>query len=238
MLAVAKEEERGEEDVGIFDFSNDDEDDGAISDMNYLDTTIQVSPIPTTRIYKDHHPSSSDWRFCRSAIQTRNVTEFAGTMGYVSTIPTTRTNHKRPSQACFLLLIKRSNPKRFFTALKDPSRIDAMRRRATDNLMPYQNGCKKDEFSLWKDEEEEYVCSTTRSLKLQTFLIEYHKVELSHGNEDYIKLLAAWYITPCQHLSLDNSSKSRKPNKYLVLNRHKGVNILLVQSFYVDEYHL
>ncbi|GKA80950.1 ribonuclease H-like domain-containing protein [Tanacetum coccineum] len=42
------------EDYSIFDFSRDDEDDGAVADMNNLDTTIQVSPIPTTRIHKDH----------------------------------------------------------------------------------------------------------------------------------------------------------------------------------------
>ncbi|GKD75589.1 ribonuclease H-like domain-containing protein [Tanacetum coccineum] len=42
------------EDVSIFDSSRDDEDDGAEADMNNLDTTIQVSPIPTTRINKDH----------------------------------------------------------------------------------------------------------------------------------------------------------------------------------------
>ncbi|GKF75389.1 hypothetical protein Tco_0224833 [Tanacetum coccineum] len=42
------------EDVSIFYFSRDDEDDGTEADMNNLDTTIQVSPIPTTRIHKDH----------------------------------------------------------------------------------------------------------------------------------------------------------------------------------------
>ncbi|GJR11153.1 putative ribonuclease H-like domain-containing protein [Tanacetum coccineum] len=42
------------EDDSIFDFSRDDEDDGAEADMNNLDTTIQVSPNPTTRIHKDH----------------------------------------------------------------------------------------------------------------------------------------------------------------------------------------
>ncbi|GKB94347.1 putative ribonuclease H-like domain-containing protein [Tanacetum coccineum] len=35
------------EDYSIFDFSRDDEGDGAEPDMNNLDTTIQVSPIPT-----------------------------------------------------------------------------------------------------------------------------------------------------------------------------------------------
>ncbi|GKA66039.1 hypothetical protein Tco_0765847 [Tanacetum coccineum] len=42
------------EDYNIFDFSSNDKDDGAEAYMNNLDTTIQVSPIPTTRIYKDH----------------------------------------------------------------------------------------------------------------------------------------------------------------------------------------
>ncbi|GKB34514.1 retrovirus-related pol polyprotein from transposon TNT 1-94, partial [Tanacetum coccineum] len=42
------------EDYSIFDLSSDDQEDGAEADMNNLDTTIQVSPIPTTRIHKDH----------------------------------------------------------------------------------------------------------------------------------------------------------------------------------------
>nr|GEU33084.1 hypothetical protein [Tanacetum cinerariifolium] len=42
------------EDISIFNFSNEDEDDGAEADMNDLDTIIQVSPISTTRIHKDH----------------------------------------------------------------------------------------------------------------------------------------------------------------------------------------
>ncbi|GJT57156.1 retrovirus-related pol polyprotein from transposon TNT 1-94 [Tanacetum coccineum] len=41
------------EDYSIFNFSRDDEDDGAEADMNNLDTTIQASPNPTTRIHKD-----------------------------------------------------------------------------------------------------------------------------------------------------------------------------------------
>ncbi|GJR93377.1 retrovirus-related pol polyprotein from transposon TNT 1-94 [Tanacetum coccineum] len=42
------------EDYSIFDFSRNDEDDGAEADMNNLDTIIQASSIPTTRIHKDH----------------------------------------------------------------------------------------------------------------------------------------------------------------------------------------
>ncbi|GKB27405.1 uncharacterized mitochondrial protein-like protein [Tanacetum coccineum] len=44
------------EDYSIFDYSNNDEDDGAEADMNNLDTTIQVSPIPN---YKNYHKTSS-----------------------------------------------------------------------------------------------------------------------------------------------------------------------------------
>nr|GEZ48443.1 hypothetical protein [Tanacetum cinerariifolium] len=42
------------EDVSIFNFSSVDKDDGTVANMNNLDTTIQVNPIPTTRIHKDH----------------------------------------------------------------------------------------------------------------------------------------------------------------------------------------
>ncbi|GKF31385.1 hypothetical protein Tco_0101183, partial [Tanacetum coccineum] len=41
-------------DDSIFDFSSNDKDDGVEADMNNLDTTIQVSLIPTIRIHKDH----------------------------------------------------------------------------------------------------------------------------------------------------------------------------------------
>nr|GEU33173.1 putative ribonuclease H-like domain-containing protein [Tanacetum cinerariifolium] len=62
------------EDVSIFNFSNDDEDDGIVADMNNLDTTIQVSPISTTRIYKDH-PLDQVIRDLHSATQTRMMSK-------------------------------------------------------------------------------------------------------------------------------------------------------------------
>nr|GEU72268.1 putative ribonuclease H-like domain-containing protein [Tanacetum cinerariifolium] len=60
------------EDVSIFNFSNDDEYDGAMADMNNLDTTIQVSPIPTKRIHKDH-PLDQVIRDLHSATQTKKM---------------------------------------------------------------------------------------------------------------------------------------------------------------------
>ncbi|GJW79344.1 putative ribonuclease H-like domain-containing protein [Tanacetum coccineum] len=60
------------EDVSIFDFSRDDEDDGVEVDINNLDTAIQVSHIPTTRIHKDH-PLDQVIEDLQSATQTRKM---------------------------------------------------------------------------------------------------------------------------------------------------------------------
>ncbi|GKG32683.1 hypothetical protein Tco_0430193, partial [Tanacetum coccineum] len=62
------------EDISIFDFSRDDEDDGAEADINNLDTTIQVSPIPTTRIHKDR-PLDQVIGDLQSATQTRKMSK-------------------------------------------------------------------------------------------------------------------------------------------------------------------
>ncbi|GJZ22450.1 putative ribonuclease H-like domain-containing protein [Tanacetum coccineum] len=58
----------------IFNFSRDDEDDDAVAGMNNLDTTIQVSPNPTTRIHKVH-PHDQVIEDLQSAIQTRKMSK-------------------------------------------------------------------------------------------------------------------------------------------------------------------
>ncbi|GKA13652.1 ribonuclease H-like domain-containing protein, partial [Tanacetum coccineum] len=55
-------------------YSDDDEDVGAEADINNLDTHILVSPIPTTRIHKDH-PVEQIIRDIYSAPQTRRMTK-------------------------------------------------------------------------------------------------------------------------------------------------------------------
>nr|GFC23932.1 hypothetical protein [Tanacetum cinerariifolium] len=42
------------QDTGIFSGAYDDEVEGAVADFNNLELTIVVSPIPITRIHKDH----------------------------------------------------------------------------------------------------------------------------------------------------------------------------------------
>ncbi|GKC41937.1 hypothetical protein Tco_1059659 [Tanacetum coccineum] len=75
------------EDDSIFDFSSDDEDDGALADMINLDTTIQVIGD------------------LQSATQTRKMSKNLEEHGFVSTIQQ-RTNHKDLQNylfACFVI---------------------------------------------------------------------------------------------------------------------------------------
>ncbi|GJX03117.1 putative ribonuclease H-like domain-containing protein [Tanacetum coccineum] len=112
------------EDYSIFDFSRDDEDDGAEADMNNLDTTIQVSPIPTTRIHKDH-PLDQVIGDLQSATQTRKMSKNLKEHGFVSTIQQ-RTNHKDLQNCLFACFLSQEEPKKVIHALKDPSWIEAM----------------------------------------------------------------------------------------------------------------
>ncbi|GJZ96184.1 putative ribonuclease H-like domain-containing protein [Tanacetum coccineum] len=112
------------EDYSIFDSSKDDEDVGAEADMNNLDATIQVSPIPTTRIHKDH-PLDQVIRDLQSATQTRKMSKNLEEHGFVSTIQQ-RTNHKDLQNCLFACFLSQEEPKKVIHSLKDPSWIEAM----------------------------------------------------------------------------------------------------------------
>ncbi|GJZ84802.1 ribonuclease H-like domain-containing protein [Tanacetum coccineum] len=58
--------------TGIFSGAYDDEDVGAEADLNNLETTMSVSPIPITRIHKDH-PKEQIIGDINSATQTRRM---------------------------------------------------------------------------------------------------------------------------------------------------------------------
>ncbi|GKB69349.1 putative ribonuclease H-like domain-containing protein [Tanacetum coccineum] len=64
------------ENTGIFDDAYDDREVGAEADLNNLDTTMNVSPIPTTRIHKDH-PKDQIIGDINSATQTRRMTKIS-----------------------------------------------------------------------------------------------------------------------------------------------------------------
>ncbi|GJT79937.1 putative ribonuclease H-like domain-containing protein [Tanacetum coccineum] len=112
------------EDISIFDLSRDNEDVGAEDDINNLDTTIQVSHIPTTRIHKDH-PLNQVIGDLQSATQTRNMSKNLEEHGFISTIQQ-RTNHKDLQNCLFACFLSQEEPKKVMHALKDPSWIETM----------------------------------------------------------------------------------------------------------------
>ncbi|GKC38710.1 retrovirus-related pol polyprotein from transposon TNT 1-94 [Tanacetum coccineum] len=98
------------EDYSIFDLSRDDEDDGAEADINNLDTTIQVSPILTTRIHKDHLLEQVIG-YLESATQTRKMLKFLKEHGFVSTLQQI-TNHIDLQNCLFACFLSQEEPKR------------------------------------------------------------------------------------------------------------------------------
>nr|GEV20616.1 ribonuclease H-like domain-containing protein [Tanacetum cinerariifolium] len=64
-------------------YSDDEDDVGAETDFNNLETSITVSPIPTTRVHKDHLVTQIIGDLC-SATQTRSMARVAKDQAYAS----------------------------------------------------------------------------------------------------------------------------------------------------------
>ncbi|GJY47361.1 putative ribonuclease H-like domain-containing protein [Tanacetum coccineum] len=104
---------------GIFTNASYD-DEGAVADFTNLETTVNVSPIPTSRIHSIH-PTTQILRDPSSAVQTRSeVHKSSGAYAFVSYIQKQRRNNYKDFQhclfACFLSQIK---PKKISQALED-----------------------------------------------------------------------------------------------------------------------
>ncbi|GJZ06078.1 putative ribonuclease H-like domain-containing protein [Tanacetum coccineum] len=114
------------ENTGIFDDAYDDREVGAEADLNNLETTMNVSPIPTTRIHKDH-PKDQIIGDINSATQTRRMTKIFEEHAMVSYIKKQRrTNHKDYQNCLFACFLSQIEPKKVIQALTDPSWIEAM----------------------------------------------------------------------------------------------------------------
>ncbi|GJZ60180.1 hypothetical protein Tco_0615996, partial [Tanacetum coccineum] len=105
-------------------YSDDDEDVSTEADMNNLDTFIPVSPIPTTRVHKDHLIEQII-RDLNSAPQTRRMTKNLNEHGLFSSVQQ-RTNHKDFQNYLFTCFLSQEEPKKVVQAMKDPSWIEAM----------------------------------------------------------------------------------------------------------------
>nr|GFC29626.1 hypothetical protein [Tanacetum cinerariifolium] len=97
------------EDITYFD------DVGAKADFTNLETTITVSPIPTTRVHKDHSVTQIIGDLS-SATQTQSMTRVAKDQGGLSQI-----NNDDFHTCMFDCFLSQEEPQMVHQALKDPS---------------------------------------------------------------------------------------------------------------------
>ncbi|GKA52979.1 putative ribonuclease H-like domain-containing protein [Tanacetum coccineum] len=111
---------------GIFTNSSYD-DEGAVADFTNLETVVNVSPIPTSRM-NSIHPSTLILGDPQSAVQTRSkVTKSSGAHAFVSYVQKQRRNNHKDFQHClFACFLSQNEPKKISEALEDESWVDAM----------------------------------------------------------------------------------------------------------------
>ncbi|GJW70983.1 putative ribonuclease H-like domain-containing protein [Tanacetum coccineum] len=104
---------------GIFTNASYD-DEGAVADFTNLETIVNVSPIPTSRI-NSIHPSTLILGDPKSAVQTRSkVTKSSGAHAFVSYIQKQRRNNHKDFQHClFACFLSQIEPKKISEALED-----------------------------------------------------------------------------------------------------------------------
>nr|GEW94457.1 hypothetical protein [Tanacetum cinerariifolium] len=119
-------------------YSDDEEDVGAEADLSKLETNIFVSPIPTTRVYKDH-PVTQIIGNLNSAPQTRSMARMVKEKGGLNHI-----NDEDFHTFMFAYFLSQEEPKKVYQALKDPNLPKG--KRAISSKWVFRN--KKDERGI------------------------------------------------------------------------------------------
>nr|GEV19444.1 hypothetical protein [Tanacetum cinerariifolium] len=141
-------------------YSDDEYDVGAEADFNNLETSITISPIPTTRVHKDH-PVSEIIGDLSSATQTRSMTRVAKDQGGLSQI-----NNDDFHTCMFACFLSQEEPKReegidYEEVFAPVARIEAIRLfldyASFMGFMVYKMDIKS-AFLYETIEEKVYVC--------------------------------------------------------------------------------
>ncbi|GJT32980.1 putative ribonuclease H-like domain-containing protein [Tanacetum coccineum] len=189
----------------IFYSDDGDEDVGAETNINNLDTHIPVSLIPTTRIHKDH-PVKQIIGDIYSAPQTIRMTKTVTEQAMFSLVQQ-RTNHKDFHNCLFACFLSQEEPKKVYRNKKDERGIVIM------NKMDVKSA-----FLYGKIEKEVYVCQPL-VFEDPDFLDRVYKVEKAlYGLHQTPK---AWYETLSTYL-LDNGFQRGKIDKTIFIRRDKG----------------
>ncbi|GJZ45434.1 retrovirus-related pol polyprotein from transposon TNT 1-94 [Tanacetum coccineum] len=232
--------------LASFDGAYDDEDVGAESDLNNLETTINVSPIPKTRIHKDH-PKDQIIEDLNLSTQTRRMINFSEENAMVNYISKQRrTNHKDYQNCLFACFLSQQEPKKFWTLVDLPKG-----KRAIGTKWVYRN--KKDERGIVVRNKARLVAQGyTQEEGIDydeiLLLVPFYMVCQPPGFEDpqfpnkvykVEKALyglhqapRAWYETLSTYL-LENRFRRGTIDKTLFIKKDRG-DILLVQV-YVDD---
>nr|GEV25234.1 putative ribonuclease H-like domain-containing protein [Tanacetum cinerariifolium] len=188
--------------------SDDEEDVGAEADFTNLETTITVSPIPTTRVHKDYHVTQIIGDLSL-ATQTRSMTMMVKDQGH--------TQEEGIDYEEVFAPVARIEAIRLFLAYA-----------SFIGFMVYQMDVKS-AFLYGTIEKEVYVCQPLRFedpdypdkvYKVVKALYELHQAP------------RAWYETLANYL-LENGFQRGKIDQTLFIKKQKG-DILLVQV-YVDD---
>ncbi|GJU66799.1 putative ribonuclease H-like domain-containing protein [Tanacetum coccineum] len=191
--------------TGIFSGAYDDEDEGAEADLNNLETTMNVSPIPTTRIHKDH-PKDQIIGDINSATQTRRMTKISEERAMVY-------RNKKDERG----IVVRNKARLVAQGYTKEEGID------------YDEMDVKSAFLYGTIEEEVYVCQPP-GFEDPQFPDKVYKVEKAlYGLHQAPR---AWYETLSTYL-LENGFRRGTIDKTLFIKKDKG-DILLVQV-YVDD---
>ncbi|GJZ59526.1 hypothetical protein Tco_0615342 [Tanacetum coccineum] len=103
------------------------DDEGAVANFTNLETTVNASPIPTSRIHSIH-PKTQILGDPTSAVQTKSkVNKTSRAHALVSYIQNQRRNNHKDFQHClFACFLSQIEPKKISKALEDKSWVDAM----------------------------------------------------------------------------------------------------------------
>nr|GEX92068.1 ribonuclease H-like domain-containing protein [Tanacetum cinerariifolium] len=203
------------EDARIFDDAFDDKDKGAEADYNNLETVISVSPIPSTRIHKDH-PQEHIIREVNYAVHTRKMAKQNEARLFSFINKQRRTNHKDFKNYLFACFLSQMEPKKVISGL------------CIVYGFQYQMDVKS-AFLYGTIEKEVYVSQPLGFVDLE-FLDRVYKMKKAlYGLHQAPR---AWYETLPTYL-LDNGFIRATIDKTLFIKKIKD-DILLVQV-YVDD---
>nr|GEW35382.1 putative ribonuclease H-like domain-containing protein [Tanacetum cinerariifolium] len=216
-------------------YSDDEEDVGVEADLSNLETNIPVSPIPTTRFYKDHLVNQiiSD---LNSTPQTRSMTRMVKEQGGLHQI-----NDEDFHTCMFACFLSQEEPKKVHTqeegidydeVFAHVARIEAiwlfLAYASFMGFMVYKMDVKSD-FLYGTTEEEVYVYQPLGFDDPDYLDKVYKVVKALYGLHQASR---AWYETLANYL-LENGFQRGKIDQTLFIKKQKG-DILLVQVYVND----